>query len=158
MSVSRNKVYWLSSCRSTLVPPNSGRSTLSPGFTDSSTCLPSCNQKRKVRKMGISLTSIGCIRDAQRVDVNCMLTELRAPGPTAMTTPSNTLACAFSGMTIPPLVWVNASARCTKMRSNNGIRRLATPAWTKIYRNMKRYRQFQSDKMAEVAYVLCSRM
>lgn len=56
------------------------------------------------------------------------LTELRAPGPTATTVPSSTFDCAFSGMTMPPLVCVNASARFTKIRSNNGMRRLAAVA------------------------------
>lgn len=84
-------------------------------------CLPANSEKKK-HTNGYSTAKY-------LVEIFMSLTELRAPGPTAMTVPSRTFAWAFSGMTIPPLVWVNASARFTKMRSNNGMRRLATPAY-----------------------------
>ena len=94
MSASRNKCnsVWSSNC--TLVPPNSGRRTVSPALIASGTCWPDL---------------------------------LRAPGPTATTVPSKTLAADFSGRRMPPLLLVTASARRMRTRSNSGMRRFATP-------------------------------
>lgn len=50
-----------------------------------------------------------------------------APGPTATTVPCRTFPCAFSGITIPPLVCVIASNFLTKILSKRGIRRLIAP-------------------------------
>ena len=57
-----------------------------------------------------------------------LFTSVRAPGPTATTVPCNTFCCAFSGMTIPPLVLVIISAFSIRTRSNMGISRFNAPA------------------------------
>lgn len=60
---------------------------------------------------------------------NLLLTWFLAPGPTAMTVPFRTFDCAFSGMTIPPAVFVNASALKIRTRSSKGINFFAMAAW-----------------------------
>lgn len=51
------------------------------------------------------------------------------PGPTAIIVASRILDCAFSGIKIPPLLVVRASARCTRTRSKSGSRRFAIAAY-----------------------------
>lgn len=51
----------------------------------------------------------------------------------SLTMACKTLACAFSGMTIPPLVLVTASNLCTNTRSKSGISRFTALA----YKNMR---------------------
>ena len=51
------------------------------------------------------------------------------PGPTATTVASRTLACAFSGISTPPFVFVSAANLSTKTRSNNGLNLFKAPAF-----------------------------
>lgn len=55
-------------------------------------------------------------------------TSFLAPGPVATTVPCKTLACAFSGSTIPPFVLVTASALCIRTLSKSGMSLFATLA------------------------------
>ncbi|CAH0584133.1 unnamed protein product [Chrysodeixis includens] len=96
MSDSRNRWYSFSSfSMATLVPPYSGRRTLSPTLTNTGTKSP---------------------------------LSFLTPGPTATTSPCSILDCAFSGMTMPPAVFVTASALLIRTRSSRGIKRFTTLA------------------------------